>query len=94
MELILERFRLGLSGELAIGPLGRGFDDCPLNSMCPANSSVWLTQLDVQARVRLDVFLHPNLSLGVGYAESLVTPHEYALTIGLGIHARPLDGMW
>lgn len=88
----VERFRVGLAGEVAVGPQIAAFDDCP-DRACSVGKSVLQVTTDVEARVRLDFFLHPQFSLGVGYGQSLVTPDAHSLTIGLGIHVRALDGM-
>jgi hypothetical protein len=84
----VERFRLGLAGELAVGP---NLGDCS-DRGCGGRKVVVRT--DAEARVRLDLFLHPQFSLGVGYGQSLVTPDAHSLIIGLALHFRALDGMW
>jgi hypothetical protein len=89
----VERFRLALSGELAFGGYVAGFNDCP-NSACTSGKSVWQDRLDVEARARLEVFVHPNVALGVGYGQSVNTPENRTLMIYIGTHFRPLDGMW
>jgi hypothetical protein len=91
----VERFRIAVAGELALGPQLLAFDNCPFSeSTCPSRQSATQTTVDLQARVRVDLFLHPNMSLGVTYGQSLLDATGHTLMIGIGIHPRAIDGMW
>jgi hypothetical protein len=49
---------------------------------------------ELSARVRADLFVHPQLSLGVAYGASLVAPDDRVLAITAAFHGRVLDGRY
>jgi hypothetical protein len=51
-------------------------------------------RLELQWRLRVDLFAAPNWSVGFGYGQSLVDANDHIWMIGTTIHARVMDGMW
>jgi len=87
---VYERYRVALSTELAAGFRYDDYAACN-TSNCPDVSQ---TKGDILARVRADVFVHPQLSLAIGYGESLVDSNERIFTVGIALHGRAMDGMY
>jgi len=87
---LYERYRIAVSTELAAGFRYDDFEACN-TSDCP-DVSQW--KPDVQARVRADVFIHPHVSLGIGYGESVIDSNERIFMVGISLHGRAMDGMY
>jgi len=92
----VERYRFALSGELAAGFRAAGWIYCLPNTDCKGNNqeSEMQARWELQARLRIDAYISPNWSVGVGYGVSLLDSNDRMLMIGTAIHARVMDGMW
>ncbi len=92
----VERYRVALSGELASGFRVAQLAYCVPDTDCKGTSFYGDTQtrLELQARVRADLYFHPNLSLSVGYGRSLVDRDDRIFMVGAAFHIRAMDGMW
>jgi hypothetical protein len=91
----VERYRIALGGELAAGFRATGFWYCPPDVSCKNTQlSEMQARLELQWRLRVDLFAAPNWSVGFGYGQSLVDANDHVWMIGTTIHARVMDGMW
>ena len=43
---------------------------------------------------RYRVALHPQLSVGIGFGESLIAAEDHIFMVSLGIHGRAIDGRY
>lgn len=87
---LYERYRVALSTELAAGGQAYDFFACAQKGCPDHGEGRWA----LEARVRADVFVHPHLSLGIGFGRSLVAADDHLFTISLGIHGRAIDGQY
>ncbi len=92
----VERYRVGLSAELATGFRVTEFVYCEPGTNCKGDnfSDDTQTRLELQARVRADFFLAPHWTIGVGYGRSLVDRDDHIMMVTTAVHIRPMDGMW
>ncbi len=88
----VELVRLALSAELAGGFRYEDFAYCKSKSSCPYDASQ--TRGEVEARLRLDAFVLPQLSLGTSLGKSLIDSNDTTWTVTATIHMRAIDGMW
>lgn len=87
-------FRIGASAELAGGFRYEDFEYCPLGDRkCTGGSEASQTRRELEARLRIDVFLTPSLSLGTMFGKSLIDRDDRIVMLYLGLHLRNLDGM-
>ncbi len=92
----VERYRVALSAELATGFRVMQLGYCVPYTNCKS-PDYWddnQARLELQARARVDVYLAPYWSLGVGYGHSLVDRDDHLWMVSTAIHIRPMDGMW
>ncbi len=92
----VERYRFALSGELAAGFRAAGWIYCLPNTDCKGDNqdSEMQARWELQARLRVDAYISPNWSVGVGYGVGLLDGNDRMLMIGTAVHARVMDGMW
>jgi hypothetical protein len=92
----VERYRIALSAELAPGFRATEFVYCAPGTTCKGANFSDETQarLELQARVRADFYLAPQLSIGVGYGRSLLDRDDHIFMVSGALHIRPMDGMW
>jgi len=87
---LFERVRIALSTELAGGVR---FDSVYTCAKCQGPvASEWRRQLE--ARVRVDAFIHPHVSFGFSYGHSLLDAGDQMWMLSIGIHGRTMDGMY
>jgi hypothetical protein len=85
-------WRVSLGAELAAGGRVESMSECT-SKPCPDSSELTQTSREIEARALVDLWMTPQLSLGVGYGRSLIADNDTTWMIYLGIHVRPMDGM-
>jgi hypothetical protein len=91
---VVERYRLALSAEVAGGFRYDDYYACP-STMPKCNSpDDSQTRRQLEARARLEWFVHPHFSAVFSYGVSLIDSGDRMWTVSLGIHGRTMDGMY
>jgi hypothetical protein len=92
----VERYRFALSGELAAGFRAAGWIYCVPGTDCKGVNDLSEMQApwELQGRLRVDAYIHPNWSIGVTYGLGLLDSNDRMVMVGTAIHARVMDGMW
>lgn len=92
----VERFRLALAAELAPGFRYVSLVHCTQGTSCKGDNAQSDDQarLELQGRLRLDFYLHPNLAIGAAYGKSLVDADDRVIMFTASIHVRAMDGMY
>jgi hypothetical protein len=84
-------WRTSVGVELAGGGRWQTFASCTTRGCHPTTASDTTRELEVRGRA--DLFVTPQLSLGLLVGKSLLTPDEHVAMLTVGFHARALDGM-
>ncbi|HEX4454815.1 MAG TPA: hypothetical protein VH143_28340 [Kofleriaceae bacterium] len=88
-HVIVRRF--GFAAELASGLRHYDISAC-IDDDCMANPDVGHTQLEVDARVRVDFFFSRMGSVGVVAGNGLVDRSDHEAMVMLAVHMRAMDG--